>query len=29
VTCGVWGIGLCYREGMRCDLWCLVNWAVL
>jgi hypothetical protein len=29
VTCGVWIIGLCYREDLRCDLWCLVNCAVL
>jgi hypothetical protein len=29
VTCCVWGIGLCYREGLRCDLWCLENWAVI
>jgi hypothetical protein len=28
VTCGVWCIGLCYRESLRCDL-CLVNWTVL
>jgi hypothetical protein len=29
VTCGVWLIGLCYREGQKCDLCCLANSAVL
>jgi hypothetical protein len=29
VTCGFRWIEHCYREELRCDLWCLVSWAVL